>query len=329
MPTTTLNQQHIHNALHYIDTNGIPPQHDNTKYALVTQNGRKYPVEYLVAVAQQLATGTTITTEKIDPNEAKKHLHSLGFQIQTRQQKYELTITAENITSTDERFTMNNLSLGDQYKPLAAYLRKADGRKIERRCRKGERRISNMTMPRIACQVFEKHILSLSTESKHNFPICQYSPGSETIRGIFPGIQEFRENRNTYEYLTYAYGDGRQFVFYCWNVFSTIIFVQECLKRFGDPGDAMILTYREKDEQEDFEATAEAAAQEELVQQAKGYQNPLSTMLIESKNLILRGASGTGKSYLAKEIAADIISDGYYEKYSQLSAEQQQQVEFV
>ena len=52
-------------------------------------------------------------------------------------------------------------------------------------------------------------------------------------------------------------------------------------------------------------------------------------MLIESKNLIFRGAPGTGKSYLAKEIAADIISNGYYEKYTQLSDEQKKQVEFV
>ena len=83
------------------------------------------------------------------------------------------------------------------------------------------------------------------------------------------------------------------------------------------------------DEQEEQEATAEAAAQEELVQQFKGYQNPFSSMLIESKNLIFRGAPGTGKSYLAKEIAADIISNGYYEKFTQLSEEQRKQVEFV
>ena len=46
------------------------------------------------------------------------------------------------------------------------------------------------------------------------------------------------------------------------------------------------------------------------------YRNPYSSMLIESKNLIFRGAPGTGKSYLAKEIAADIISNGYYDDYT-------------
>ena len=113
------------------------------------------------------------------------------------------------------------------------------------------------------------------------------------------------------------------------HVFSTIIFVQECLKRFGEPGDQMILTYREKDEQEEDAATIEAVAKEELIQQFKGYGNPFSSMLIESKNLIFRGAPGTGKTHLAREIATDIISNGYYENYTQLSEEQKQQIEFV
>ena len=52
-------------------------------------------------------------------------------------------------------------------------------------------------------------------------------------------------------------------------------------------------------------------------------------MLIESKNIVFRGAPGTGKSYLAKEIAADIISDGYFDDYTLLTAEQKKQIEFV
>ena len=52
-------------------------------------------------------------------------------------------------------------------------------------------------------------------------------------------------------------------------------------------------------------------------------------MLIESKNLIFHGAPGTGKSYLAKEIAADIVSNGYFDDYTQLTDEQKRQIEFV
>jgi 5-methylcytosine-specific restriction endonuclease McrBC GTP-binding regulatory subunit McrB len=118
-------------------------------------------------------------------------------------------------------------------------------------------------------------------------------------------------------------------VIYSWNIFSTLIFVQECLKRFGEYGDAFILVYREKDEKETKRAEREIVVQEELVQQFKGYRNPFSSMLIESKNIIFRGAPGTGKSYLAKGIAADIVSNGYYEEYDQLTDEQKKQVEFV
>jgi hypothetical protein len=59
-------------------------------------------------------------------------------------------------------------------------------------------------------------------------------------------------------------------------VFSTIIFVQECLKRFGEPGDQFILTYRERTRRKTEAAETEAAAQEELVQQFKGIQKSFS-----------------------------------------------------
>lgn len=329
MAIPKISEQNIADALKYIDEKGAPFHNQSTKYELVTEGGKKYPPKYVIAVAAHIATGEEISTEGFNDVEAKSYLQGQGFNIKVKQEKFEMTITADGVTSTDERFTMDNLSLGDNYKPLNAYLQKADGEVIKRTYSKGERRNSNQTMPRIACQVFEKQIASLSVEGRERFPVCKYNPSSETICGIYTSVEEFRQHRKTIEYLTYSYDNGRQFVLYCWNVFSTIIFVQECLKRFGEPGDKMILTYREKDEQEEQEATAEAAAQEELVQQFKGYQNPFSSMLIESKNLIFRGAPGTGKSYLAKEIAADIISNGYYEKFTQLSEEQRKQVEFV
>lgn len=329
MAIPKISEQNIADALKYIDEKGAPFHDQSTKYELVTEDGKKYPPKYVIAVAAHIATGEEISTEGFNAVEAKSYLQGQGFNIKVKQEKFEMTITADGVASTDERFTMDNLSLGDNYKPLNAYLQKADGEVIKRTYSKGERRNSNQTMPRIACQVFEKQIASLSVEGRERFPVCKYNPSSETICGIYTSVEEFRQHRKTIEYLTYSYDNGRQFVLYCWNVFSTIIFVQECLKRFGEPGDKMILTYREKDEQEEQEATAEAAAQDELVQQFKGYQNPFSSMLIESKNLIFRGAPGTGKSYLAKEIAADIISNGYYEKFTQLSEEQRKQVEFV
>ena len=330
MAIPKLKKQDVIDALKFIDENGVPEHNTSVKYVLVSENGKKYPPKYVVAVADHLANGTDISTESFDSVDAKNYLEKLGFSIETKQQeKFELSITAESVQSTDERFTLEDLNLGDNYKPLNAYFEKANGNIIKRAYNKGEKRNSNQTMPRIACQIFEKQLAALSVEDKESFPVCKYSPNSDMIRGIYTSVDEYKKHRNSLEYLTYSYDNGRQFVIYSWNIFSTIIFVQECLKRFGEPGDQFVLIYREKDEKEVKEKEKEAAVQVELDQQSKDYQNSFSSMLIKSKNLIFRGAPGTGKSYLAKEIAADIVSNGYEKEYSHLTEEQKKQVEFV
>ena len=330
MAIPKLKKQNIIDALKFIDENGVPEHNTSVKYVLVSENGKKYPPKYVMAVADHLANGTDISTEAFTSADAKNYLESRGFTIETKpQEKFELSITAESVESTDERFTMEDLNLGDNYKPLNAYFEKANGNIIKRAYNKGEKRNSNQTMPRIACQIFEKQLAALSVEDKESFPVCKYSPNSDMIRGIYTSVDEYKKHRNSLEYLTYSYDNGRQFVIYSWNIFSTIIFVQECLKRFGEPGDQFVLIYREKDEKEVKEKEKEAAVQVELDQQSKEYQNSFSSMLIKSKNLIFRGAPGTGKSYLAKEIAADIVSDGYFKDYTLLTDEQKKQIEFV
>ncbi len=230
------------------------------------------------------------------------------------QKEFELTITADSVKSTDERFTMDDLTLGYVYEPLDAYFKRADNTIINRSYRKNERHISNQTIARIAFQVFEKQIIALSDEDKKNFPVCKYTPNSEMIRGIYSSVEELQKSRNnnSNEYMVYHYDNDRQtFVIYCWGIFTTVIFVQECLKRFGAPGDKFVLKYRHKTEEEKYGG------------------NCFTSMLIEAKNMILHGAPGTGKTYLAKEIAADIVSDGYFNNYKYLTPKQKKQIEFV
>lgn len=446
MAIPEITKQNVLDALKYIDENGVPFHNQSTQYDLVTEDGKKYPPKYVIAVADHLANGAEISMDGLQSKDARAQLIELGFQIETKLEKYVLTITADSATSSDDRFTMDNLHLGDKYKQLDVYFQNASGEITRRNYAKGERRQSNQTMARIAFQLYEKQIALLSVEQKEAFPICRYTLSDDPICGIFPSKDEFKKHKNTLEYLLYNYGDGRQFVIYCWNVFSTIVFVQECLKRFGNPGDQFVLTYRDKDEIEPDPETvdsewfpslseydpgltvedwrmllkdqsvfdsasletikafyniggqaslSELASQyggsknyhksvcerlaqrvidkmncpsvpEEINQGAKTwpvvfvgrhakpsekgsyiwklrdelrqaleeneseeYRNPYSRILIESKNIIFRGAPGTGKSYLAKEIAADIISKGYYDNYTQLTDEQKQQVEFV
>ncbi|WP_303961108.1 McrB family protein [Succinatimonas hippei] len=330
MAIPRVEKQNILDALKFIDNNGVPGHNVSTKYFLVSKDGKKYPPMYVIAVAEHLANGTEISTAGFNAVEAKNYLENCGFTIETKPQvKFKLTISADSVESTDERFTMDNLHVGDDYKPLDVYFKKADGEVVRRSYAKGERRNSNQTMPRLACQLFETQLSSLSVEEKEQFPVCKYTPQKDTISGIFTSVDEFKRHYNTIQYLTYSYNNGRQFIIYCWNIFSTILFVQECLRRFGKQGDQFVLIYREKDEKETTTSESTAFDQNEPVEQSKGYQNPFSLMLLESKNLIFRGAPGTGKSYLAKEIAADIISDGYFNDYSLLSDEQKKQVEFV
>ena len=324
-----ISKDDILKAIKYIDENGVPDKNKSTKYELINESGKKYPPKYLIAVANYLANHEEISTEEFNAVEAKNFLEGLNFVIEAKQEKFKLIITANEVISTDQEFTMDNLGLGDNYRPLDTYFKNANGAVARRRYNKGERRNSNQTMPRLVCQVFEQLITALPDAEKEKFPICQYSPNTEVIRGIFSSVEEFKKSRNSIEYLTYSNDAGKQFVFYSWNIFSTIIFAKECLKRFGHDGDQVVLIYRKKEKKEAEQAENEEAEVEEQFQETTGYRNPYSSRLIESKNIILRGAPGTGKTYLAKEIAADIISNGYFDDFTLLTDEQKKQVEFV
>lgn len=264
MSIPALSEQNIMDALNFIDEHGTPNHNQSMTYELVTEDGKNYPPKYVIAVAAHIANGVEISTDGFNSVEAKDYLQKLGFHIETKQEKFQITISADSIVSTDRRFTMDNLSLGDSYKPLDAYFQSASGDKIKRNYRKGERRNSNQTLPRIAFQVFEKQLSALSVEEKETFPICKYNPNSDLICGIYPRVPEFKKHRNTLEYLTYSYDNGRQFVIYGWNIFSTLLFVQECLKRFGGQGDQFVLIYREKGENEITASENETVVQEEL-----------------------------------------------------------------
>lgn len=250
------------------------------------------------------------------------------------QDLFELRITADSVQATDEYFTMDNLGLGDKCVAKEAYFQKASGEIVMRNRDNGEWEISNQTLPKLTCQLYEKQLGALSAEERENFPVCKYK-NSKMICGIYQSKEEYslKQHTKSFTYMIYNCKDGKQYVLHCYNTFSTIIFVQECLKRFGEPGDQFVLKYKkpetEKRVTEEVSAKTDAAEQQAPALPSDGPKNPYSRMLLDSKNLIFRGAPGTGKTYLAKQIAADIISNGAVQEYSKLSDEQKKQVEFV
>ena len=248
---------------------------------------------------------------------------------------FKLFITKESdntisLRSTDKHFTSDDyLNYGKNYKLTDAYFKNADSNEIRRKPGKGESAISNQTLLRLASQVFEDDLARLSADDKKSFPVYKNSQTGDETKG-FSDFEDKVKNRTIYKRNN---GDG-QFVFtytssYSSNIFSTIVFAQECLRRFGRSGDQFVLAYRKENDRATADEKQEADAQEKLAQGLEVYLNPFSPMLIESKNLIFRGAPGTGKSYLAKAIAADIISNGIAKNYSDLTTEQKKQVEFV
>lgn len=321
-------EQNIVGALKYIDSNGIPDQNKSTKYELVTSDGKKYPPKYVIALAAKLATGEDISKDTFNTVEAVKFFEARGYMIETKQEKYELTITVDEVVSSDERFTMDDLGLGDNYVPIDAYFQTADGQIIKRKRNKSENRISNQTLPRLAFQIYEEQIVSLSDVDKKEFPVCKYK-NQDYIRGIFPSEDAYKQYKNSMEYLTYRRENGPKFIIYSWNIFSTVVFVAECIRRFGQKGDKFVLIYRDRTEKvmTNTELTKSVEEKERIT--VRECKNPYSKILLESKNIIFRGAPGTGKSYLAKQIAADIISNGYTDRLTDLTSEQLKQYEFV
>ena len=276
MAIPKIDENNIIAAIEYIDDHGVPDKNNSTQYVLVTEDGKKYPPKYVIAIANYLANGVDIETDGFNAMEAKNYFEARGYNIESKQEKYELTITAKNINSTDDRFTIDNLSLGGNYRPIDAYFVSADGETVRRKYNKGERRNTNQTLPRLAFQIFENQINSLSDWDKEKFPICKYSPETETICGIFSTVEQFLKYRNSMEHLTYKRENGPQYIIYSWNIFSTLLFVQECLKRFGKEEDRFILVYRDKTEQEKNQAVNDAIVVEEEKKTAQGCKNPYS-----------------------------------------------------
>lgn len=78
-----------------------------------------------------------------------------------------------------------------------------------------------------------------------------------------------------------------------------------------------------KEKNNDIEAFVEENSEDTI------YLNAYSNHLLEAKNIIFRGAPGTGKTYLAKEIAADIVSKGRTTIISELEDDEKKRIGFV
>ena len=76
-----VSKESVFEALNIIDRDGVPNQNQSIKYNLVTEDGKKYPPKYVVAVAKHIENGKPISTEGFNAIDAAHYLRKLGFTI--------------------------------------------------------------------------------------------------------------------------------------------------------------------------------------------------------------------------------------------------------
>lgn len=63
MAIPKLKKENVIEAIKFIDKNGIPPQYQSTQYDLISEDNKKYPPKYVIAVANHIENKTEITTD--------------------------------------------------------------------------------------------------------------------------------------------------------------------------------------------------------------------------------------------------------------------------
>lgn len=245
--------------------------------------------------------------------------------------EYTLTITADGYVSTDPYFLKNDLYLGTYYTIVDCYYQEKGGKPLRYESEgKGHRRtqrVSNKALAYLFLKKFDDGISALTKEERLEFPICQCSP-TFMRPGIYDSEEELmrvlKVSKPYYGIVKSPYENPKHFI-YALSAFDTLNFLEECLKRWGGPGDKAVIKYRIKDRGKLQAELAKKGIKLMDVDSIKDYPNVVE----EAKNVIFRGAPGTGKSYLAKQIASYLVSEKRTTGEDGLTDEEKSRIEFV
>jgi hypothetical protein len=216
-----------------------------------------------------------------------------------------------------------------------------DGEKrIKRNREKYEGKTSALVLARLAFQVFEANLDMLTDEQRQsiktdgqNFTIGVWTDKDAQLKRWGNGANAGKQPKVDYVadmYLGNGYpsNNNGKYYFYNCGLYDSMCLAQSFLQSFGKEGQYFEVVVSQKDDHDDS-AYASGETVPVPIDEIAGFRNKYATVVIESKNVIFRGAPGTGKSFLAKEIAADIVSNGAIQEYDRLSDAQKRQVEFV
>lgn len=241
----------------------------------------------------------------------------MGVQLKEEKEDEEMftaTITKDCITSTEPNFEIKNFIKGSNYDYMnATFIDKQKAKQEIDNSDKGS--IKGISITRFACQIYEDKLLGLSKKDKDNFKIRK--------AGIFTSKDEYKKK--------YSEGHGESYFeckkqtdkilyFYHYDKDDCILFLQECLAKCGNDEDTFEIIYKK---------SSKSNGTTPLYLSIESNYSPNAKILLNSKNIIFHGAPGTGKTYLAKEIAAELVSNGTKKNYSELTDEEKKRIGFV
>lgn len=81
MISKNITRETVIEALHEIDTNGVPKHRLSTKYHL-SHEGKQYPPKYVISIANKIINGTELKADEFGGGEeSNTFLTTLGFEI--------------------------------------------------------------------------------------------------------------------------------------------------------------------------------------------------------------------------------------------------------
>lgn len=142
--------------------------------------------------------------------------------------------------------------------------------------------------------------------------LCAYSP-----KGMYSGINMNKFHKEVFDKLYEVKGRG--------GVYKQNLDLTKIISEAIPELDSELLGYSLWE----YRNFITGETEDEVLNNKSEFINEYSNTLINEKNIIYRGAPGTGKTFLSNQIASDIVSNGRTDKIEELDSEESERICFV
>lgn len=142
--------------------------------------------------------------------------------------------------------------------------------------------------------------------------LCAYSP-----KGMYSGIDMNKFHKEVFDKLYEVKGRG--------GVYKQNLDLTKIISEAIPELDSGLLGYPLWE----YRNFITGETEDEVINNKSEFINEFSNTLISEKNIIFRGAPGTGKTFLSNQIASDIVSNGRTDKIEELDSKESERICFV